>query len=44
MLIRVEIPFDAPGIDGLLRRSFASYTEAKLGHDLREDGFLALGL
>ena len=43
MLIRVEIPIDAPGIDALLRRSFESDAEAKLVHDLREDGFLTLG-
>ena len=40
MLIRVEIPIDAPGIDALLRRSFESDAEAKLAaralrtHDL----------
>lgn len=28
MLIRVEIPIDAPGIDALLRRSFESDAEA----------------
>lgn len=44
MLIRVEIPIDAPGIDALLRRSFESDAEARLVHDLREDGFLTLGL
>ncbi len=44
MLIRVEIPIDAPGIDALLRRSFESDAEAKLVHELREDGFLTLGL
>lgn len=44
MLIRVEIPIDAPGIDALLRRSFESDAEAKLVHSLREDGFLTLGL
>ncbi|MDI4749077.1 GNAT family N-acetyltransferase, partial [Salmonella enterica subsp. enterica serovar Anatum] len=27
MLIRVEIPIDAPGIDALLRRSFESDAE-----------------
>lgn len=43
MLIRVEIPIDAPGIDALLRRSFESDAEAKLVHDLREDGFLTRG-
>lgn len=40
----VEIPIDAHGIDALLRRSFESDAEAKLVHDLREDGFLTLGL
>lgn len=44
MLIRVEIPIDAPGIDALLRRAFASGSEADLIHDLREDGMLTLGL
>lgn len=44
MLIRVEIGIDAPGIDALLRRSFASDAEARLVHDLREDGLITLGL
>ncbi|HAI49966.1 MAG TPA: GNAT family N-acetyltransferase, partial [Enterobacteriaceae bacterium] len=44
MLIRVEIPIDAPGIDALLRRTFESGSEADLIHDLREDGMLTLGL
>jgi putative acetyltransferase len=44
MLIRVEIGIDAPGIDALLRRSFESDGEAKLVHDLREDGLITLGL
>ena len=44
MLIRVEIPIDAPGIDALLRRTFNGDAEAKLIHDLREDGLLTLGL
>ncbi len=35
MLIRVEIPIDATGIDALLRRSLESDSEAKLVHDLR---------
>ncbi|VEB95273.1 Predicted acetyltransferase [Cedecea lapagei] len=44
MLIRVEIPIDAPGIDTLLRRSFESEGEAELVKALREDGLLTLGL
>lgn len=44
MLIRVEIPIDAPGIDALLRRSFESEGEAELVKALREDGLLTLGL
>ncbi|WP_313668077.1 N-acetyltransferase [Atlantibacter sp.] len=44
MLIRVEIPIDAPGIDALLRRTFKDGGEADLIHDLREDGMLTLGL
>jgi len=43
MLIRVEIPIDAPGIDALLRRSFDGEAEATLVHDLREDGLITLG-
>jgi len=43
MLIRVEIPIDAPGIDALLRRSFNGEAEALLVHDLREDGLITLG-
>lgn len=31
MLIRVEIPIDAPGIDALLRRSFESDAESEAG-------------
>ena len=44
MLIRVEIGIDAPGIDALLRRSFPQENEARLVHDLREDGLITLGL
>ncbi len=44
MLIRVEIPIDAPGIDALLRRAFKGNGEADLVKDLREDGLLTLGL
>ena len=44
MLIRVEIPIDAPGIDALLRRSFNGNGEADLVKDLREDGLLTLGV
>jgi len=44
MLIRVEIGIDAPGIDTLLRRSFESDAEARLVHDLREDGLITLWL
>jgi len=44
MLIRVEIGIDAPGIDALLRRSFPEESEARLVHDLREDGLITLGL
>lgn len=43
MLIRVEIPIDAPGIDALLRRSFGGEGEARLVHDLREEGLITLG-
>ncbi|WP_435946334.1 GNAT family N-acetyltransferase [Dryocola sp. BD586] len=44
MLIRVEIPIDAPGIDALLRRTFKGDGEADLVRNLREDGLLTLGL
>jgi len=44
MLIRVEIPIDAPGIDALLRRVFDGEDEAELVRALREDGLLTLGL
>ncbi|RKQ39275.1 GNAT family N-acetyltransferase [Enterobacter sp. R1(2018)] len=44
MLIRVEIPIDAPGIDALLRRTFKGDGEADLVKNLREDGLLTLGL
>lgn len=44
MLIRVEIPIDAPGIDALLRRNFDGEGEATLIRGLREDGQLTLGL
>ncbi|CNE99031.1 GNAT family N-acetyltransferase [Yersinia bercovieri] len=44
MLIRVEIPVDAPGIDALLRHSFESNDEAELVQQLREDGLLTLGI
>uniref|UniRef100_A0A8H9YNK0 Uncharacterized N-acetyltransferase YhbS n=1 Tax=Pseudomonas tritici TaxID=2745518 RepID=A0A8H9YNK0_9PSED len=44
MLIRIEIGIDAPGIDALLRRSFPQENEARLVHDLREDGLITLGL
>jgi len=44
MLIRVEIPIDAPGIDALLRRSFGDESEAELVRKLREDGLLTLGV
>jgi len=44
MLIRVEIPIDAPGIDALLRRAFGGESEANLVHSLREDGLITLGL
>lgn len=44
MLIRVEIPVDAPGIDALLRQSFESNDEADLVQQLREDGLLTLGI
>ncbi|TDB61297.1 GNAT family N-acetyltransferase [Photorhabdus khanii] len=44
MLIRVEIPVDAAGIDQLLRKSFDTSTEAELVQQLREDGLLTLGI
>ncbi|PHM71098.1 GNAT family N-acetyltransferase [Xenorhabdus sp. KJ12.1] len=44
MLIRVEIPVDAMGIDRLLRESFETSAEAELVHKLREDGLLTLGV
>ncbi|KAA9002730.1 N-acetyltransferase [Affinibrenneria salicis] len=44
MLVRVEIPVDAAGIDRLLRRSFSTGAEADLVHHLREDGLLTLGI
>ncbi|MEI7366419.1 N-acetyltransferase [Pectobacterium sp. 1950-15] len=44
MLVRVEIPVDAAGIDSLLRRAFPTGAEADLVHQLREDGLLTLGV
>ncbi|MCG8708699.1 N-acetyltransferase [Brenneria sp. 4F2] len=44
MLVRVEIPVDAAGIDRLLRRVFPTGAEADLVHQLREDGQLTLGI
>lgn len=44
MLVRVEIPVDAAGIDALLRSVFSSSAEADLIHQLREDGLLTLGV
>ncbi|MFE8117070.1 GNAT family N-acetyltransferase [Brenneria goodwinii] len=44
MLVRVEIPVDAAGIDSLLRRVFPTDAEADLVHQLREDGQLTLGI
>lgn len=44
MLVRVEIPVDAAGIDRLLRRTFPTAAEADLVHQLREDGLLTLGV
>lgn len=44
MLIRVEIPVDAARIDQLLCRSFPTDMEAKLVHQLRENGLLTLGM
>ncbi|MGO2303884.1 MAG: GNAT family N-acetyltransferase [Providencia sp.] len=44
MLIRVEIPVDAMGIDRLLRATFPTGSEADLVQHLREDGLLTLGV
>ena len=44
MLIRVEIPVDAMGIDRLLRETFPTEGEADLVQHLREDGLLTLGV
>lgn len=44
MLIRVEIPVDAMGIDRLLRETFPTEAEADLVQKLREDGLLTLGI
>uniref|UniRef100_A0A3B0M1C9 N-acetyltransferase domain-containing protein n=1 Tax=Arsenophonus endosymbiont of Trialeurodes vaporariorum TaxID=235567 RepID=A0A3B0M1C9_9GAMM len=44
MLIRVEIPIDAPGIDQLLRQTFPTDAEADLVQKLRQDGLLVLGM
>lgn len=44
MLIRVEIPVDAAGIDNLLRTAFDRDSEADLVQRLREDGLLTLGV
>ncbi|WP_369308990.1 GNAT family N-acetyltransferase [Providencia rettgeri] len=44
MLIRVEIPVDAMGIDRLLRDTFPTEAEANLVQHLREDGLLTLGV
>ncbi|WP_369789651.1 GNAT family N-acetyltransferase [Rouxiella sp. WC2420] len=44
MLIRVEIPVDAAGIDNLLRQAFGRDGEADLVQRLREDGLLTLGV
>lgn len=44
MLIRVEIPVDAVGIDRLLRSVFQHDDEAELVHQLRRDGLLTLGV
>ncbi len=43
MLIRVEIPVDAMGIDKLLRETFPTEAEANLVQHLREDGLLTRG-
>ncbi|MFI0489532.1 MAG: GNAT family N-acetyltransferase [Yersinia sp. (in: enterobacteria)] len=44
MLIRFEIPVDAPRIDALLRKAFKQDAEAELVQQLREDGLLTLGI
>lgn len=44
MLIRVEIPVDAVGIDVLLHRVFGRDDEADLVQQLREAGLLTLGI
>lgn len=44
MLIRVEIPVDAPQITALLSRAFPSTAEADLVNQLRENGQLTLSL
>ncbi|PVZ89037.1 GNAT family N-acetyltransferase [Serratia sp. S1B] len=44
MLVRVEIPVDAAGIDALLRTVFGRDDEADLVQQLREDGLLTLGV
>ncbi len=44
MLVRVEIPVDAAGIDQLLRSAFQRSDEAELVHQLRRDGLLTLGV
>lgn len=44
MLIRTEIPVDAPKIDRLLRETFGGNDEAELVRYLREDGLLTLGM
>jgi putative acetyltransferase len=44
VLIRFEIPVDAPGIDALLRKAFKQDAEAELVQQLREDGLLTLGI
>lgn len=44
MLIRVEIPVDAPKIDQLLRQTFSTTAETELVHALRERGLLTLGM
>ncbi len=44
MLVRVEIPVDAAGIDSLLRSTFPTNAESELVQQLREDGLLTLGV